>query len=41
MFLDFSNGKGIAVTNEAAAVTDVNQLLREDQSLRANDILAI
>lgn len=41
LFLDFSNGKGIAVTNEAAAVTDVNQLEREDQSLRANDILAI
>ena len=41
LFLDFSNGKGIAVTNEAAAVTDVNQLLREDQSLRSNDILAI
>lgn len=40
-FLDFSNGKGIAVTNEAAAVTDVSQLEREDQSLRSNDILAI
>ena len=41
LFLDFSNGKGIAVTNEAAAVTDVNQLERENQTLKANDILAI
>jgi predicted ATPase len=41
LFLDFSNGKGAAVTNEAAAVTDVNQLVREEQSLRSNDILAI
>ncbi len=40
-FLDFSDGKGIAVTNEAAAVTDVNQLEREAQSLKSNDILAI
>ena len=41
LFLDFNNGKGEAVTNEAAAVTEVNQLVREKQSLRANDILAI
>ena len=41
LFLDFNNGKGEAVTNEAAAVTEVNQLVREKQSLRSNDILAI
>ncbi|MDR1291022.1 MAG: AAA family ATPase, partial [Planctomycetaceae bacterium] len=40
-FLDFSNGKGKAVTNEAEEVVDVAQLEREDQSLKSNDILAI
>jgi len=41
LFLDISDGKGIAVTNEAAEVTDVSQLAREDQLLKSNDILAI
>jgi predicted ATPase len=41
LFLDFSDGKGSAVTNEAAAVTDVNQLERENHSLKSNEILAI
>ena len=41
LFLDISDGKGIAVTNEAAEVTDVSQLTREDQLLKSNDILAI
>jgi predicted ATPase len=40
-FLDFTDGKGKAVTNEAAGVTDVSQLERENQSLKSNDILAI
>ncbi|MDR1831229.1 MAG: AAA family ATPase [Fusobacteriaceae bacterium] len=40
-FLDFSDGKGKAVTNEAEKVSDVNQLDREEQSLKSNDILAI
>ncbi|MBS9783455.1 MAG: AAA family ATPase [Pasteurella sp.] len=40
-FIDFSNGKGIAVTNELAKVTDVNDLNREEQTLRSSDILAI
>jgi len=40
-FLDFSNGKGTAVTNELEAVTDVKDLAREEQTLKSNDILAI
>jgi predicted ATPase len=40
-FLDFSDGRGLAVTNEAADITNVNQLMREEQSLKSNDILAI
>lgn len=40
-FLDFSNGKGIAVTNEMDQVTDVNDLVREEQPLKSNDILAV
>lgn len=40
-FLDFSRGKGIAVTNELDSVTDVKDLHREEQTLKAPDILAI
>ena len=40
-FLDFSEGKGTAVTNELDAVTDVKDLNREDQILKSSDILAI
>lgn len=40
-FLDFSRGVGAAVTNELDAVTDVSQLVREEQKLKAPDILAI
>lgn len=40
-FLDFSKGKGSAVTNELEAVTDVKDLAREEQTLKSNDILAI
>jgi predicted ATPase len=40
-FLDFSDGKGKAVTNEAEDLTDDMQLQREEQSLKSNDILAI
>jgi predicted ATPase len=40
-FLDFSDGKGKAVTNEGEEVKDENQLEREEQSLKSNDILAI
>jgi predicted ATPase len=40
-FLDFSNGSGRAVTNEEEEVRDENQLKREEQSLKSNDILAI
>lgn len=40
-FLDFSHGKGTAVTNELADVTDESQLVREEQSLKAPDILAV
>lgn len=40
-FLDFSRGKGIAVTNELDAVTDVNELHREEQTLKSRDILAV
>lgn len=40
-FLDFSEGRGEAVTNELESVTDENQLKREHQVLRSPDILAI
>lgn len=40
-FLDFSRGKGIAVTNELDSVTDVKDLKREDQTLKSKDILAV
>ncbi|WP_022849835.1 AAA family ATPase [Limisalsivibrio acetivorans] len=40
-FLDFSNGSGRAVTNELESVNDVNDLEREEQSLKSPDILAI
>lgn len=40
-FLDFSLGKGKAVTNEMESVEDESQLDREEQILKAPDILAI
>jgi predicted ATPase len=40
-FLDFSRGKGTAVTNELATVNDVKELNREEQPLKSPDILAI
>lgn len=40
-FLDFSRGKGIAVTNELDSVTDVKDLHREEQTLKSKDILAV
>lgn len=40
-FLDFSNGKGNAVTNELEKVKDVQELNREEQQLKSSDILAI
>jgi predicted ATPase len=40
-FLDFSEGKGVAVTNEMEALEDEGQLKREEQILKASDILAI
>lgn len=40
-FLDFSKGKGSAVTNELETVKDVRELKREDQPLKSPDILAI
>jgi predicted ATPase len=40
-FLDFSRGRGMAVTNELADVSDVRELHREEQTLKAPDILAI
>ena len=40
-FLDFSNGKGQAVTNELEEVKDENQLKREEQKLKSPDLLAI
>ncbi len=40
-FLDFSCGKGYAVTNELETVTDVTQLDRQEQQLKSRDILAI
>lgn len=40
-FLDFSMGKGEAVTNELETVEDERQLQRESQTLKSPDILAI
>lgn len=40
-FLDFSRGKGTAVTNELETVMDVKDLKREEQTLKSRDILAI
>lgn len=40
-FLDFSAGKGTAVTNELDDVTNVHDLVREEQTLKSNDILAL
>ena len=40
-FLDFSKGKGTAVTNELDSITDVRDLNREEQILKSPDILAI
>ena len=40
-FLDFSRGKGEAVTNELMSVNDVKELIREEQTLKSPDILAI
>ncbi|MDO9084066.1 MAG: AAA family ATPase, partial [Humidesulfovibrio sp.] len=40
-FLDFSRGKGTAVTNELEKVGDVKDLDREEQTLKSPDILAI
>ena len=41
VFLDFSMGKGEAVTNELDTVEDERQLQRESQTLKSPDILAI
>lgn len=40
-FLNFSRGKGSAVTNEIEEVEDEEELKREEQELKAKDILAI
>ena len=40
-FLNFSKGKGKAVTNEFEEVEDENQLEREEQALKSPDLLAI
>jgi predicted ATPase len=40
-FLDFSRGRGEAVTNEMEKVDDESQLRREAQTLKSADILAI
>jgi predicted ATPase len=40
-FLDFSNGKGSAVTNELDSVKEDKDLVREDQILKSSDILAV
>ena len=40
-FLDFSKGSGEAVTNEMDSITDETELRREQQTLKAPDILAI
>jgi predicted ATPase len=40
-FLNFTRGKGFAVTNELDEVSDVKELKREEQTLKSPDILAI
>lgn len=40
-FLDFSDGKGFAITNELESVHSEQELTREEQNLKSNDILAI
>ena len=40
-FLDFREGKGVAVINELESVLDSNDLKREEQSLKSPDILAV
>lgn len=40
-FLDFCEGKGVAVINELESVRDINDLKREEQSLKSPDILAV
>ncbi|NLF07045.1 MAG: AAA family ATPase [Pirellulaceae bacterium] len=40
-FLDFSEGRGSAITNEMDAVSDERELQREDQVLESPEILAI
>lgn len=40
-FLNFSKGKGRAVTNALAKVKNDSDLVREEQSLKSDDILAI
>lgn len=40
-FLDFTRGKGTAVTNEMDSVADVKDLHREEQTLKSPDILAV
>ena len=40
-FLDFSQGKGQAVTNELEKVEDESDLKREEQKLKSPDLLAI
>ena len=40
-FLDFSYGKGTAVTNELDDIKNVSDLTREEQQLKSPDILAI
>lgn len=40
-FLDFSRGRGTAVTNELDDLADVKDLNREEQKLKSPDILAI
>ena len=40
-FLDFSKGKGFAITNELEQVKNEKDLSREEQSLKSDDILAI
>jgi predicted ATPase len=41
LFLDFKNGAGKAVTNELDMLTDMDQLSREEQTLKSPEILAI
>ncbi len=40
-FIDFTEGKGVAVINELDSVRDINDLSREEQSLKSPDILAV